>query len=70
MRETAADYQYLLSKLEKYGLRISGKTKDKLRNRGEGINDYLKAHPEIDDFSGLYQDLFLERERTIFMRKF
>jgi hypothetical protein len=50
MRETAADYQYLLSKLEKYGLRISGKTKDKLSNRGEGINDYLKAHPEIDDF--------------------
>jgi hypothetical protein len=31
-------------------LSISGKTKDNISNRGEGINDYLKAHPEIDDF--------------------
>jgi hypothetical protein len=50
MRETAADYQYLLSKLEKYGLRITGKTRDHVSNRGEGINDYLKEHSEIDDF--------------------
>jgi hypothetical protein len=50
MRETAADYQYLLSKLGEYGLSIAGKTKDNVSNRGEGINDYLKAHPEIDDF--------------------
>jgi hypothetical protein len=50
MRETAADYQYLLSKLGEYGLSISGKTNDNVSNRGEGINDYLKEHPEIDDF--------------------
>jgi hypothetical protein len=50
MRETADDYQYLLSKLEKYGLSISGKTKDNVSNRGEGIRNYLKEHPEIDDF--------------------
>jgi hypothetical protein len=50
MKETAEDYQYLLSKLEKYGLSISGKTKDDVNNRGEGINDYLNAHPQIDDF--------------------
>jgi hypothetical protein len=50
MKETAADYQYLLSKLEKYGLHITGKTKDHVSNRGEGINDYLKEHPQIEDF--------------------
>jgi hypothetical protein len=50
MKETAADYQYLLSKLEKYGLHITGKTKDHVSNRGEGINDYLKEHKQIEDF--------------------
>jgi ABC-type sugar transport system substrate-binding protein len=50
MKEAAADYQYLLSKLEKYGLHITGKTKDHVSNRGEGINDYLKEHPQIEDF--------------------
>jgi hypothetical protein len=50
MKETAADYQYLLSKFEKYGLHITGKTKDHVSNRGEGINDYLKEHKQIEDF--------------------
>ena len=44
------DYLYLLEKLDLYGLDIAGKTKDQGNNRGEGIINYLKAHPEIDDY--------------------
>lgn len=50
MDEEDDDYLYLLEKLDLYGLYISGKTIDKVSNRGEGIVDYLKAHPEIDDY--------------------
>lgn len=50
MDECEDDYLYLLEKLDLYGLRISGKTIDKGNNRGEGIMNYLKDHPEIDDY--------------------
>lgn len=50
MREYDDDYLYLLEKLDSYGLDISGKTKDQGNNRGEGIINYLKVHPEIDDY--------------------
>lgn len=44
------DYKYLLSKLGRYGLYLSGKTVDHWNNRGEGILNYLSEHPEIDDY--------------------
>ena len=50
MGEYDDDYLYLLEKLDLYGLDIAGKTKDQGNNRGEGIINYLKAHPEIDDY--------------------
>lgn len=50
MDEYDDDYLYLLEKLDLYGLDISGKTKDQGNNRGEGIINYLKSHPEIDDY--------------------
>lgn len=49
MRESDDDYIYLLEKLDLYGLYISGKTEDQGNNRGKGVIDYLKDHPEIDD---------------------
>ena len=50
MGEYDDDYLYLLEKLDLYGLDISGKTKDQGNNRGKGIINYLKSHPEIDDY--------------------
>ena len=50
MGEYDDDYLYLLEKLDLYGLDISGKTKDQGNNRGQGIINYLKSHPEIDDY--------------------
>ena len=50
MGEYDDDYLYLLEKLDLYGLDIAGKTKDQGNNRGEGIINYLEAHPEIDDY--------------------
>lgn len=50
MDEKDDDYVYLLEKLNAYGLSIAGKTKDRGFNRGEGVNDYIKVHPEIDDY--------------------
>jgi hypothetical protein len=50
MDEYDDDYLYLLEKLDLYGLYISGKTVDRGNNRGEGIINYLKIHPEIDDY--------------------
>ena len=44
------DFIYLLSKLEKYGLKLASKTTDHWNNRGEGILAYLEAHSEIDEF--------------------
>ncbi len=50
MDEKDDDYIYLLEKLSVYGLTISGKTQDRGSNRGEGVNNYLEAHPEIEDY--------------------
>lgn len=52
------DYIYLVSKLDKYKLKISGKTVDHWANRGEGICNYLKEHPEIDEYVILDDNLF------------
>lgn len=36
--------------MKKYGLSISAHTKDQKHNRGEGIVNYLKEHPEIAEY--------------------
>lgn len=50
MKEEEDDFCYLVSKLEKKGLTLAGKTTDHYNNRGEGILKYLELHPEIDEF--------------------
>ncbi len=50
MKPTDEDYIYLVSKLEKYGLNISGHTQDNNRKRGAGIVKYLEKHPEIEEY--------------------
>lgn len=50
MEQTDDDYRYLVSKLEKYELSISGHTQDRKHNRGEGIIRYLESHPEIEEY--------------------
>ena len=50
LREDDVDYLYLLSKLEREGLFISGKTQDVFSRRGAGILEYLLAHPEIEEY--------------------
>ena len=53
------DYVYLSSKLEKYGLKISGKTVDCRHNgRGAGILNYMEEHSEIEEFVILDDNLF------------
>lgn len=52
------DYQYLVSKLEKYGLQLTGKTKDEWQYRGAGIKKYLEEHPEIEEYVILDDNLF------------
>lgn len=50
LRPDSDDFSYLISKLEKQGLKLAGKTTDHWHDRGEGIKKYLELHPEIDDF--------------------
>lgn len=50
MKQTDDDYIYLVSKLEKYGLAISGHTVDQISNRGAGVRSYLNDHPEIEEY--------------------
>lgn len=50
MRENDDDYIYLTAKLHKYGLTLSGHTKDKLYDRGAGIKKYLTEHPEVEEY--------------------
>lgn len=52
------DYEYLESKLGKYGLKISGQTEDTKKNRGVGINNYLLHHPEIEEYVILDDNIF------------
>lgn len=53
-----ADYQYLVSKLQKYNLRLAGQTRDTEKKRGTGIRDYLTDHPEIEEYVVLDDNLF------------
>ena len=50
MKPTDDDYVYLESKLDKYGLSISGKAPGGRQNRGGGIVAYLEEHPEIEEY--------------------
>lgn len=50
LKPTDEDYIYLVSKLKKYGLCISGHTQDNNRKRGVGILKYLEEHPEIEEY--------------------
>lgn len=50
MKQTDDDYIYLVSKLDMYGLSISGYTQDSWHNRGAGIIHYLEEHPEIEEY--------------------
>lgn len=51
MQEDEEDYVYLVKKLDKYGIKILGKTKEeRVREREEGVLTYLETHPEIVDF--------------------
>lgn len=58
LREDDVDYLYLLSKLNNCGLTISGKTKDENHARGTGILEYLKLHPEIEEYVILDDNTF------------
>lgn len=50
LKEDNDDYIYLVSKLGAFGLTLAGKTTDHGNQRGEGIMNYLKEHPQIDEF--------------------
>ena len=50
MKTTDEDYRYLVSKLARYGLTISGQTQDSKHNRGAGIVTYLESHSEIEEY--------------------
>lgn len=51
MQEDEEDYVYLVKSLDKYGIKILGKTKEeRVTEREDGILAYLETHPEIVDF--------------------
>lgn len=50
LRPEDDDYNYLIAKFHKYGLKLAGKTTDHWNNRGEGILQYLESHPEIEEY--------------------
>ena len=50
MKPTDDDYVYLESKLDQFGLLISGKAPGGRQNRGAGIVAYLEEHPEIEEY--------------------
>ena len=51
MQEGDEDYLYLLENLKAYGIEVVGKTKEeRFLDRAEGIVEYLKLHPEIEEF--------------------
>lgn len=52
------DLDYLREKLMKHGLEISAMTEDHFNNRGQGIMDYLDAHPEIEEYVVLDDNRF------------
>ena len=63
------DYVYLVSKLKKYGLEISGQTFDSNLERGKGIKEYLEEHSEIEEFVILDDMTFdFERDKKLWER--
>ena len=62
MKPTDDDYVYLVSKLKKYGLEISGQTFDSNLERGKGIKEYLEEHSEIEEFV-ILDDMTFDFER-------
>lgn len=58
IREESEDIAYLESRLAEQGLKLAGKTIEHRNQRGEGINNYLKEHPEIDEFVILDDNTF------------
>jgi len=51
MKSNEEDYIYLITRLEKYGIKVIGKTTEERTSQRElGILDYLEEHPEIEDF--------------------
>lgn len=55
--------QYLVDVLETYGLGIADKTTDKIRNRGEGISNWLADHPEVKSWVAIDDDIFGDFEK-------
>lgn len=62
MKPEADDFRYLVSKLKKQGLFLSGKTVEHFNKRGEGVLKYLEEHPEIEEFVILDDQEFDFRE--------
>ena len=50
IRGNSEDFSYLNNKLGNYGLSIYDTTTGKHRDRGAGVEKYLKSHPEIDEY--------------------
>lgn len=51
MRNDSEDYLYLIGSLEKYGIKVLGKTiEERTSQRELGILNYLKEHAKIEDF--------------------
>ena len=69
LRSDNADFRYLISKLEKQGLKLAGKTTGNWSDRGEGILRYLELHPEIDDFVILDDHKFDFKDHRILWEK-
>ena len=57
------DALYLNNKLAKSGLKIADKTIDDSFDRGEGIANWLKAHPMFDTWIVLDDDIFSDYEQ-------
>ena len=52
------DLNYLKENLKKHGLEISDVTQEHFNKRGQGVVDYLKAHPGIDEYVVLDDNRF------------
>lgn len=52
------DGEYLNGKLNAHGIHIHDKTVDKIKDRGHGIRRYLEAHPEVEHWVVLDDDIF------------
>ena len=54
------DGQYLDARLAQHNIVISDKTTDRVSNRGFGINRWLHAHPEVERWIVLDDDIFVD----------